>query len=77
MDERPDTGGEWMNLVNKRLSRLERRLRTSAITPPVDQVALLVQTGTVGEGWEEVPELMPLAPSGWSYVRRARWDTEP
>lgn len=65
MDDRPETGGEWMSLVNRRLARLERRQRTGVPEP----AALLVPTGDRPPGWETVPGLT--APSGWVYVRQA------
>lgn len=71
MDERPDTGGEWMSLVNRRLARLERRQRVGVPEP----AALLVPTGDRPPGWELVPGLT--APSGWVYVRQAPPPPEP
>lgn len=66
MDERPDTGGEWMSLVGRRLARLERRQRTPV--PP--DVAFLVPAGSVSETWVEVPDLVGLGPAGWAYVQQ-------
>ena len=65
MDERPDTGAEWMSLVNRRLARLDRRQRTGVPLP----AALLVPDDDIPTGWETVPGLP--APSGWVYVRQA------
>lgn len=67
MDERPDTGAEWMSLVGRRLARLERRQRTPI---PAD-VVYLVPASSVSETWLEVPELVGLGPAGWAYVRQA------
>ena len=69
MDERPDTGAEWMSLDNRRLSRLERRLRGGAAAPPAVVAFLIVDDGEIPDGWEEAPGLT--APSGWVYVQRA------
>lgn len=65
MDDRPETGSEWMSLVNRRLARLDRRQRTGVPLP----AALLVPDDDIPAGWETVPGLP--APSGWVYVRQA------
>jgi hypothetical protein len=69
MDDRPETGGEWMSLVNRRLSRQERRLRP-ANSPPVGAV-FLVQENLIPPGWEPVVELAGEGPAGWVYVQEA------
>jgi len=67
MDERPDTGGEWMSLVGRRVARLERRKRT----PIPAAVAHLVPAGSVSQMWVEVPDLVGQGPPGWVYVQQA------
>lgn len=70
MDERPETGEEWMSLVGRRFSRLERRLRPQN-SPPLGAV-FLVPDDQIPEGWEAVPALDGEAPVGWVYVQRAQ-----
>lgn len=75
MDERPETGGEWMSLVNRRFSRLERRLRP-VNSPPLGAV-FLVPDDQIPEGWEPVEALDGEGPTGWVYVQRAQVEEDP
>jgi hypothetical protein len=72
VDERPETGLDWMRLVDRRIQRQERRLR-SPNRPPVGAV-YLVREGDFTPVWEPVPDLS--APSGWVYVQRAQVEEE-
>lgn len=68
MEDLPQSAGEWMRQVNRRLTRLERRIPAAA--PAIARSALLVRTSDVPAGWEPVDDLD--APPGWVYVARPR-----
>lgn len=76
MDERPDTGSEWMSLVNKRLTRQERRLRSNPLAPPPGAAFIVLET-EIPPGWEPVEALDGDAPTGWVYVQQAQPDEDP
>jgi predicted methyltransferase MtxX (methanogen marker protein 4) len=76
MDDLPDTGADWVRLVGRRLTRLERRLSPAVTTGAFTHSAFLMPVGADVDGWEEVPDLVGLAPAGWQYVRRAQTPPE-
>jgi hypothetical protein len=77
MDDLPLTGAEWMRLVGRRLTRLERRLSPAVTSGVLTHSAFLMPVGADVDGWEEVPDLVGLAPPGWQYVQQQRAQAPP